>query len=59
MTQAEIDAVIESMYKEGMLISPPKEDGKFCFHNWETYIGYTDIFDYCTKCDLKSHPPRK
>ena len=22
-----------------------------CQHKWKTYTGFTDVFDYCTKCD--------
>jgi len=24
-----------------------------CHHSWETYQGFYDSFDYCTKCDVK------
>ena len=24
-----------------------------CNHNWAEYIGFTERYDYCTKCDLK------
>jgi len=26
---------------------------KSCVHQWETYTGFTEIFDYCTKCDRR------
>lgn len=24
-----------------------------CFHDWKEYIGFTESFKYCTKCDKK------
>jgi hypothetical protein len=27
---------------------------KHCFHEWKEYVGFTDKYDYCLKCDAKS-----
>ncbi len=24
-----------------------------CNHNWKSYQGFTENYDYCSKCDLK------
>lgn len=29
----------------------PKTNG--CFHQYKKYVGFTDIFSYCVKCDQK------
>lgn len=26
---------------------------KVCNHQWKTYSGFTNSYDYCSKCDLK------
>lgn len=25
----------------------------WCYHEWKTYEGITDKYDYCIKCDVK------
>jgi len=25
-----------------------------CIHEWKKYEGFTDVFDYCVKCDIKN-----
>lgn len=26
----------------------------FCIHEWAKYEGFTDAYEYCTKCDTKN-----
>ena len=26
----------------------------YCFHKWKIYVGFTEVYRYCTKCNLKS-----
>lgn len=25
----------------------------FCGHEWKQYVGFTDVYEYCVKCDEK------
>lgn len=34
-------------------IEPP-EDNKNCWHDWKEYVGFTERYWYCEKCDVKS-----
>lgn len=27
---------------------------EFCIHEWTKYEGFTDVFEYCKKCDTKN-----
>lgn len=27
---------------------------EFCIHDWVKYEGFTDAFEYCSKCDIKN-----
>lgn len=29
-----------------------------CFHDWEKYVGFTETYYYCKKCDEKSFEDR-
>jgi len=29
-----------------------------CFHDWEKYVGFTEVYYYCKKCDEKSFEDR-
>ncbi len=26
----------------------------YCSHKWKIYVGFTEVYRYCTKCNLKS-----
>jgi hypothetical protein len=26
---------------------------EFCIHDWVKYEGFTEMYNYCSKCDLK------
>lgn len=32
---------------------PKKEVQNGCDHTWKRYIGFNEIYDYCTLCDKK------
>ena len=32
------------------------KDPKYCLHSWVDYIGFTEKYQFCTKCDTKKEP---
>lgn len=41
-------------YKDLMdLFGNPKEDKNECYHLWKEYLGFTERYFYCIKCDKK------
>lgn len=39
------DPMFEQMYEHGV---------DYCYHKWKIYVGFTEVYRYCTKCNLKS-----
>ncbi len=39
--------------KEVMNYGPTAAENKACSHDWKEYVGFTQKYDYCTKCDEK------
>jgi len=35
------------------LFGDPREDKNECLHLWKEYLGFTDHYFFCTKCDKK------
>lgn len=35
------------------IIEPNPKKSKECEHNWKTYIGFNNSFEYCEVCDVK------
>lgn len=61
LTQEEIDVLIEEIQKafesnEGikkMIDESGLESETGCWHEWKNYKGFTDDYDYCTRCGVK------
>jgi hypothetical protein len=34
-------------------VRPPAPGPAPCSHQWSHYVGFSNTFDYCTKCDFK------
>lgn len=35
------------------LADTPSKPAECSEHKWATYVGFTEVFEYCTKCDVK------
>lgn len=45
---------VEFSLPEGFVLRWDYEsDDSSCKHNWKNYLGFTESFKYCTKCDEK------
>ena len=38
----------------GIVPTNKEEKNKSCYHDWKEYIGFTEKYWYCEKCDAKS-----
>lgn len=38
---------------DGYELTIISDKNSICFHSWKQYQGFTENYDYCTKCDLK------
>lgn len=43
----------DSMYPESTKVKNVNKDAEVCDHDWKSYHGLTQQYDYCTKCDEK------
>lgn len=41
----------KTVYAENQSSNPKKN--KECNHNWKSYVGFNDSFEYCEVCDVK------
>lgn len=44
---------IEWTVKDGVPLKTMPPDMAVCLHDWQHYHGFTERYDYCSKCDLK------
>lgn len=38
---------------------PASDDAKYCSHQWKKYVGFTQVYDFCTVCDAKRYDDGK
>lgn len=48
--QAQLDAEIAYVKGTRTLATDPVAE---CNHEWRHYVGFTEVYDYCVKCDKK------
>ena len=45
-----------SVYEsELILLDGTIDDNQSCQHTWKKYIGFTEVYDFCTKCQDKKY----
>ena len=47
------DCNASGVIKEEKKDNPKEDSSKYCYHDWEAYKGFSEDYEYCTKCDKK------
>ena len=55
LSQQEIDELLEYYNNTGLVPDKYKEvaEPTGCRHEWKLYQGFTDTYNYCSKCNVK------
>jgi hypothetical protein len=58
MNQKDNEMYFDYLVEGGMISTDPTAycsgiEVQFCIHDWVKYEGFNEMYDYCSKCDLK------